>query len=348
MTLEKRTLRSKVKGMIFGGAIGDARGLPFETMTMEQIAELDPNSAHRYFLSDSRYFKDLKLGDVSDDTQLTIATMQGLIDAGDFDLSTIGWAHVAEMETTTKGWGKTTKEAIQRIQQGFPVTESGKLGPNRGTGNGVVMKQSPLAAWWASSRKLPINQKVVDYAAMTHATTTAAYSALIHHWTIYDLLYLDPTHPFNVDGLLDIASFVANDEHAEEEQDRYRVDHLEKTEGDIFAEINKLWTIRNRISELTPQQIREMFGGGTSYVCHSLPTSYAYFYRNPHSFQTILDVIRSGGDTDSNGAIVGNLIGAYHGFELFEEPENRWALDGLRCREELEKLVESFCNRFGI
>jgi ADP-ribosylglycohydrolase len=61
-----------------------------------------------------------------------------------------------------------------------------------------------------------------------------------------------------------------------------------------------------------------------------------------------LDVIRSGGDTDSNGAIVGNLIGAYHGFELFEEPENRWALDGLRCREELEELVNRFCDQFGI
>lgn len=354
MSLKSRTLRSKVKGMIVGGAIGDARWLPFETMSREEIEQADPQCLPTYFdPSGNKWFKGMKPGDVSDDTRYTVATMRGLILGDGFDMDAIAKAHIEEQRQGVRGEGKSTKEAIQKLAEGVSWRDSGKTDePGRGTGNGVVMKLSPLAAWWAACDKtVPFNQRIVDYAAMTHYTTMAAYSALIHAWTLYDLLFMEPDRidQVEVEGFLGISDFISEESAKTEEYDLfyYETAHLQQTQDDFFEVMKKLQRIAN-IRDLTPDQIRDLFGGGTSYVYHSLPTSYAYFFRNPSSFQAINDVGRSGGDTDSNAAIVGNMIGALHGMELFEQPENRWALEGLGCFEELDRLTDTFCDQFMI
>jgi ADP-ribosylglycohydrolase len=63
--------------------------------------------------------------------------------------------------------------------------------------------------------------------------------------------------------------------------------------------------------------IIEAFGGGSCFVCNSLPFSYAFFAADPFGAKTLYNVIEAGGDTDSNGAMVGGLQGALLGKEIF-------------------------------
>src|SRR4051794_24474709 len=126
----KPTTRGKIRGMLVGGAIGDALGAPVETWDLPRIIEAHggpitgyvPPIGHRWFKPDE-FFP----GMTTDDTQLTVATLEGLInghpaatDRGDFGcyMDAIAQAHVGAMKFAVGGWGKSTTEAVRRIAAG--------------------------------------------------------------------------------------------------------------------------------------------------------------------------------------------------------------------------------------
>jgi ADP-ribosylglycohydrolase len=59
-------------------------------------------------------------------------------------------------------------------------------------------------------------------------------------------------------------------------------------------------------------------------------------------------VINAGGDTDTNGKMVGELVGSLHGIDIFLQEENRWMVDRLLCFDEIVSLANQLCDLFGI
>jgi ADP-ribosylglycohydrolase len=73
----------------------------------------------------------------------------------------------------------------------------------------------------------------------------------------------------------------------------------------------------------------------SGYVLHSLTVSIAALL-DPRFFEDVLvDVVRLGGDSDTNGAIAGGLLGARDGNEKIPQ---RW-LEKLQFREEFEEFA---------
>jgi ADP-ribosylglycohydrolase len=120
-------------------------------------------------------------------------------------------------------------------------------------------------------------------------------------------------------------------------------------EGSDFG--NFLGDLRRSEQNLTKRlkQIQKIhdpvraFHYGTSKVYDCLPFSYTFFIRKPTSIESLYDVVSAGGDNDTNGAIVGSLLGALNGDEIFpiELVEN---LDGLG---EIEEVSKAFCEQYG-
>lgn len=340
-------LRSKIKGMLIGGAIGDALGLAVESWSPEKIREIHPEGISRYVAPIGHKWYDpekMPLGSTSDDTQLTVATVRGLIagkkvGAVSFNeqMDAIASAHVEAMKESTVGWGKTTQESVRRLANGVHWSKSGISNiPHRGTGNGVVMKCSPLAACYDCYEIA--DEGLVCFSAMTHYSQMSAIACIIHFDAIRYCLH-------------------ENSDFSSEFFQRFtwihpkrleRVIHLEKNNDNLISRFNSLFDLDRPIDLMTHKDLVEVFGNGSCYVYDSLPFSYFWFLRNPDSFQSILDVINAGGDTDTNAKIVGELLGALHGFEFFDCPENRWAIDGLQGHEELIKLADEFCDAFGL
>jgi ADP-ribosyl-[dinitrogen reductase] hydrolase len=77
--------------------------------------------------------------------------------------------------------------------------------------------------------------------------------------------------------------------------------------------------LRKRVSEMAavvdagPEAIGRKFGRGSCKSADSAPFSWTFFARCGGSIKALFDVIDAGGDTDSNGAVVGALVGALHG-----------------------------------
>lgn len=355
------SVRNRIRGMIIGGAIGDALGMPVETWTPEKILQIHPEGLGKYITpKDHKWFDPEKTpaGSTTDDTQLTLATMQGFIagheDAtkqGRFEcyMDDIAVAHCLAMQQSDAGWGKTTREAVRRLQNNVSWELSGKTSePHRGTGNGVPMKISPFAAWALSPASeqfydqgdFLFHQWCVSYSAMTHWTRMSAIASIFHVNAVMYCLS-ETQRSFNAKSFMSaIATGGAG-------RDLFNVDYLNETQDSINDQMVKLYLAVERLPTMSQSDIITEFGQGSCYVYESLPFSYAFFLRNPYSFETIRQTAEAGGDTDTNAKLVGEMFGALHGYEslLTYAP---WAVEGLIGKDQLLAVTDQFCDTFGI
>lgn len=357
--------RDKIRGMFVGGAIGDAWGMPVETWTPEKILETYPEGlndykapiGHKWFTDDPKCEDETKTymepGFTTDDTQLTRATAKGLITGRGFDMDEIAKFHVTAMRSSIAGWGKTTVEACRRLANGVHWSESGKTSNvHRGTGNGIPMKCSPLAAFRTTVAGSRLGDKylqdLVDYSAMTHYTQMSAQAGVIHCEAILNCLYGEP----GTFSIKDWMNLICNDIWNEIfEKQLVIVDHLNETEGNLEHEFIRLWNsfYTGELNNWNLNEIVEEFGGGSCYVLHSLPFSYAFFCKYwEEDLRVGYELVHAGGDTDTNAKIGLELIGALYGMEVFERPENKWTIEGLKNYKSISAMADQFCDTFGI
>lgn len=360
--------RDRFKGMIFGGAFGDALGAPVETWDLEKITEVYGGPLSHYVSPKShKYFSDdTPIGSFTDDTALTMAVMKGLINAKKLDLPNfdgymdqISLSHVEELKKSTHGWGKSTIEAIIRIANGCSWKESGKTNiPHRGTGNGVVMKISPLAAWSVApgntlkKENFKYNQSFVDFSAMTHWSQSAAEASVLHANVMSYLLTTESCEQF-FDELFNVMiDFCFLDQKETlNEQINWKIGDLcsQGTFKNLVDDVIIFWKDNQKENTLISDvdKIKEKFGN-TCYVCESLPFSYCLYLLNPFNYNSIFLAANSGGDNDTNAKIVGEMVGAVKGIQLFKSPEIIWSIEEMPRFNELMDLADEFCDIFKI
>ncbi len=324
------SLRDRVTAMFLLVGIGDALGLPVETMTagainkkFGRITDYIDTAFHRDFVGSPK-------GTTSDDTQFTLAVARSLTRSKGFDMNDMARAHIEAADVTTRGWGGSTRDSIARLKAGVHWSGSGSPG---GTGNGVAIKISAMAALLASKEKnvfwycMPEHYRDIStLARMTHNTTLGVTSGIV---MVDALLFaLWPSKLFYITELHGVAALV------------------ESLEKDISK--NKLSPalrgLRN-VDFITPDnEIRKLFGDGGCVVYESLPVALALFLRKPDSIDALYDAVNFGGDTDSVASMVGALIGARNGTTII--PEH--LLAGLQGKDEILAVANEFCDTFNI
>lgn len=125
-------------------------------------------------------------GYYSDDTVLTFATLRALAKDGRMDQKNVVRAQIAAATEWPYGFGRATSEVFAKIRQGGKLLESGV----ETAGNGVLMKQSPLAAYevLAGADFGSMERNVAEYARVTHKSPEAVVASLVHHKVLVDLL----------------------------------------------------------------------------------------------------------------------------------------------------------------
>src|SRR5215510_1565189 len=117
----------RVFACILGGAIGDGWGRPFEGRP--RPAQL--NIPDKLF--------------VSDDTQMTLATCEAVVETGNVDPERIAARFVAWFRARKiSGMGSSTLKALRDLDFGAHWALSGAKG-ERAAGNGTAMRVAPLA-----------------------------------------------------------------------------------------------------------------------------------------------------------------------------------------------------------
>ena len=108
-------------GALVGCAIGDALGAPLEGKSREAIAQLDEiTTTFRPYLS-WKAVTPHPLGQYTDDTQLTLATVRSILKAGTVNGTAIATEFAALWESgDIIGSGPVANHAVDRFIQGLP------------------------------------------------------------------------------------------------------------------------------------------------------------------------------------------------------------------------------------
>ena len=343
--MTREQLIDRVRNCFLSIAIGDAMGMPVETMTRAQILTATGGKGVTGYIDPvQRRITDtvnLKAGTTTDDWFLTKMVAEALIEAQGFDATVMARWHVHAYKTSVFGWGGTTKRAIEQFIRWFetngkdgrhPELPAPSFGQNKGLGNGVGMKVAPLALWHAirqgSSEPEPLMSDVIKMGLMTHSHVDATITAVGLAATINRCLYR-PVHSVeDIDGCFE--KVVRTMDIAD-----VRLQHVGKSEA------SERFVTMGQKMDLDDEAFADAVGTGCN-ALESVTFALGTFLHYPTEItKAILSAVNAGGDTDTTASMVGALCGLNIVDECDPIPQE-W-IDGLLDKgDEATKLATRF------
>jgi len=318
-----RSLLDIIQSSLVGLAVGDALGVPVEFMSRKDVRKVNLTEMigkDTPITFESRWGNLIPAGAWSDDTSMTIASMESMINqGGDIDYDDVmthflnWWKNGAYCSLNFPfGLGSTVSRAMDNYRLEYPVTECGPKGM-WDNGNGALMRILPFSLYCIfRGRDTEKTVSIINTAtAITHGHPISQMGSLIFTLFLEELMRTDSissawerTRRFNYSSYYDSVAL-----------DAYKM-----LLSDEFMTAGE-----NAIGE-------------TGYVVDSLMAA-VYSILEGNTFEdTILTAINLGYDTDTNAAITGALAGAFYGMEDIPE---RW-LNALRRRDYLKDVAERF------
>ena len=276
MMIKKDNL--KIKDGICGLVVGDALGVPVEFKRREYLIE-NPVTE---MMGHGTY--NMPKGTWSDDTSLTLATMQSIVNRDAIDLEDIMnefSLYVSESKYCQYyvfDYGNTTIESIHRFDSGYPVSECGGRG-ERDNGNGSLMRILPLAF-------IPdiTYEEIENVSGLTHAHPRSKIACVLY---------------------IEIArSMLENDLEISEHISRSCEKIKEHYNGcDELVHFKAIFDNEYDVHE------------GRSYVVKTLEAALYCLLETENFRDAVLKAVNLGRDTDTVGAVCGGLAGIYYGCE---------------------------------
>ena len=312
----EETWRARVRGCLLGGAIGDALGGPVEFEDARTILAKHPDGV-RAFVAGG-----WPAGTVTDDTQMTLFTVEGLIRASvrtdrglGFTVGVIHHAYDRWLDTQNlpgptgepDGWllgeqwlyarrapGNTCLTALTQARKGEPrIRQYGDQAVNDSKGCGGVMRVAPFGL-------LP------DYFPADWVFDSAATAAGYTHG--------HPTGKLASGALAAIIRELCAGASLDEAITR-ATSLLVQHEG--HEETSTALALARQLAataEPGPVTVERLGGGWVADEALAIAVYAALAYPEPDQFLDALALaVTHSGDSDSTGAICGNILGALHG-----------------------------------
>ena len=303
--------RNIFKDILFGLAIGDALGVPFEFRSRKSIA-LNPITDMIGFGTHSQ-----PPGTWSDDSSLTFCLAEALTNG--FDLNRIAknfirWYKEAYWTAHEEVFdvGNSTLESIQNLWNGFSPEVSGGF-EEVDNGNGSLMRILPLVGF---IRDMPIEDRFIltkKVSAITHAHIRSVI-ACFYYLEFARMILLGKD---KFDAYRQLQSLVP--------------EYLFKLNINP-AEITLFDRLLSRdISKCMEEEIES-----SGYVLHTLEASVWCILTTDNYKDAVLKAVNLGGDTDTTAAVAGGMAGLIYGCETIPE---KWLIV-LAKRKEIQDLAD--------
>ena len=297
-----KDLRIRIAGALYGVAIGDALGAPLEFMSKEEISRKHGRVTEMI----GGGWLNVEPGEITDDTQMTLAVAEGIIENPDDPIKGIGARFIEWVKSNPKDIGGTCSMSIRgattRSPQETPEEEiwfeaskhTSEMNGGRSGGNGALMRTVYPGLY---------------YKGLLMSVDTAGAIAQMTHWddksTEACYLYTEMVHLIteanNNDGVW------------------WQVDRILK--GSEYS--------LTRIKNIKP----------TGYVVDSFKCAVHSLAKTKTFEDAIIEAANLGGDADTIAAITGGLAGAIYGYN---EIPQRW-IEALapETRAQLDRLVDA-------
>lgn len=342
-------LRDRFRGCLLGGAVGDALGAPVEFMRRREIlVRFGSQGIQEYIPAYGR------LGAVTDDTQMTLFTAEGLLraqvrqvmrgichppDVISFAyqrwLHTQGVTHPLQAHCMD-GWLVQQRELHSRRAPGHTcmsalqaMTASTTLARNDSKGCGGVMRVAPIgmiaAAW---TLPLPSHDKEQAAAATADAFDLACRAAAITHGHPSGQLASGAFASIVMSLLLDVPLRTAIEA---------ALLLLERRESHHETSLAVRHALRLGIGRpRNPGALAELGEGWIAEEALAISLYCALGAQEGDFRNAVALAVNHDGDSDSTGSMVGQLLGVIHGARAIPAS---W-LDPLELRDVIERMAD--------
>ena len=294
----------KVKDGIIGLVVGDALGVPVE-FESRSVLEMNPVTDMR---GHGTYNQEA--GTWSDDTSMTLATMQSIVNKNGIDYEDImdefcNWIYNDEHNNSEEGtfdYGITTRMAIDRYH--FENKDPIKCGgtSERDNGNGSLMRILPLAYI-----KDIDYESIENISALTHGHKRSKIACVLYVEIAKSMLEND----LEIQEHIELACNKIKEYYKDSEE----LKHFER----IF---------NNDLNDLSSK----------GYVIYTFECVVHCLLTTDNYKDAVLKAVNLGGDTDTNAAICGGLAGIFYGFESIP-------VDWIKTISKID-TVESLCEKY--
>lgn len=336
--------KDRIRGCLFGGACGDALGYPVEFLDEEEIFSRYGRAGITSYEAD----KGSGLSLISDDTQMTLFTASGLI-RGKGSVSAVAdayqeWLWTQEQEYgdirkpgspllelrelySRRAPGTTCLSSLHRLHDS-PTPKEGYIAAalNDSKGCGGVMRVAPVALYDRDAEAEKSDLLAAEVAAITHGHPLGYMTASVLVHILRCIVY-----PSKVMTLEEIVS-----EAADAAERLFKVTRYSD-------ELVRIIRLAIALSGNTASDLDNIHALGEGWVAEeALAISVYCALRHQDDFSAgIIAAVNHKGDSDSTGAIAGNILGALLGYSAIEEKWKRTLELGdviLEIADELEQF----------
>ena len=324
-------LQNRIRGSLIGGAIGDALGYPVEFIySFEEIQKhygergITRLDTHQHWLSES---EQTGKAVVSDDTQMTLFTANGLLNAWhqnilfkdgicrayiEWYLTQIGkkpkkdhecWISEVPELNVRRAPGNTCMTALEAIY-------CGEKPQNNSKGCGGVMRVAPISLYGVVEKCMSIDEVDLlagEAAELTHLHPMGFIPAALMAHVIYRLALDDQPsreglEQYIREGLTQMKNLYPQ--------------YLDDMRA--FEDLVERAIMRSFSEEPDVQNI-EMLGGGWV-GDEALAIAFYCALKHFDNFEeAMIAAVNHAGDSDSTGAVTGNILGAAIGYEAIQQ-----------------------------
>ena len=303
-------VNDKIKGVLFGQAIGDALGLGTEFMTKQEVNRFYPNGLTDYaqIIQDYHRKRWMK-GDWTDDTEMMLCIANAIIKDKDIKLSTIAQNFKDWFNGNPLGIGSNTfkvlsfKDYTDNPQKGAEIIWN--LSGKKSAANGAVMRTSVIGLW-----KDDTERHAAQVCKLTHYDPRCVGSCAIISLLINNLVYKNQ--------MLSLKQLI---EIGERYDDRIR-EYLVKAAQ--YDDINDLI-----LDDAT-----------IGYTLKTLAAAVWCLFQCNSFEEGLLAVVNVGGDADTNAAVACSLLGARYGYSSIPQKY----IDGLKGKDKLNDIITKLQN----
>lgn len=277
---DARPTVAAIQGCLWGGAVGDALGLPYEGLSRQRAARMwGPPTRHRFLPG---------MGMISDDTEHSCMTLQAwLASSGE------SRRFQNELARRLKWWflrlpagiGLATARSMFKLWLGSPPSRSGVFS----AGNGPAMRAAILGVVVPADQLLEF---VTASSQITHTDPRANWGAL----TVALAARFSMQHDVDEQKFLcELRNLILGDQ----------------AEEFLTLIADAVASVAREESAIEYCEQKGLQHGVSGFVNHTVPVAIHVWLSFPRDYRKAVTVsIQCGGDTDTLAAIVGGIVGA--------------------------------------
>ncbi|WP_156812193.1 ADP-ribosylglycohydrolase family protein [Alloscardovia criceti] len=325
-------------GALQGLALGDALGMPTQSMSHEQILSAYGDiTTLRDAVAEQPIAPSMPAGSVTDDTEQALLVADLLV-KGEGHIDALALAHTLlawEDDMIRRGshdlLGPSTKYALEQIRAGADSRTTGRTG----TTNGAAMRVTPVGIAHSVQRDVHAFAGFVHESCKVTHNTVHGFSAAALVASAVSLGAEGASVQEALSGALRSVEAMSTD--------IARFDCAWSAKADVLTRVKKALEMAENIAEEETFFHTLRWECGTSVESNeSVPAAFALAWRyNERPFDALCTAATLGGDTDTIGAMCGAMLGACCGTSAWPvcEVERMQVVSGLHLADKASALL---------